>query len=421
MRSVKIKNDINDINNKTCCLKFLDIIELLIEFDIKNLKYYIRVFASLFIICMIFLDLSFYNKITDLKHIKKYVHDCKHFIMYDRNKIYNKYPYIAVCLSALDMEKYIEKNLISILNQSFQDFEIIVVNDASKDETENIIKRIQLSDDRIKLVTHRNNLGVYRSRIESILNSKSEFVLLMDPDDMYLNEHLFKELHDYNIQKNLDIIEFSVYQQIDGSNKIYFPNNDFETHYHNFGKEIITQPELSNLLYYLPGTKQYSYTICRNIWNKMIRRERFIQTHNYIGTRYYNEFIITADDMIMNIVTYQLSQNYSNINLPGYLYIIRKLSMSRGDGDKKLKKIRAMNHLFYFKLFYKYIQDYHKDINYLYYEMKDLHRFILAIKDNNMIQYIPIQKNLIQQALKEKNISNEFKEYLQNLLEYYKN
>ena len=48
MRSVKIKNDINDINNKTCCLKFLDIIELLIEFDIKNLKYYIRVFASLF-------------------------------------------------------------------------------------------------------------------------------------------------------------------------------------------------------------------------------------------------------------------------------------------------------------------------------------------------------------------------------------
>ena len=77
MRSVKIKNDINDINNKTCCLKFLDIIELLIEFDIKNLKYYIRVFASLFIICMIFLDLSFYNKITDLKRIKKYVHDCR--------------------------------------------------------------------------------------------------------------------------------------------------------------------------------------------------------------------------------------------------------------------------------------------------------------------------------------------------------
>lgn len=125
------------------------------------------------------------------------------------------------------MQDYIEKNLLSIINQSFQDFEIIIVNDDSEDETENIIKRIQLKDDRIKLVSHSSNLGVYRSRIESILNSKGKFVLLMDPDDMYLNEILFKELYDYNKKKNIDMIEFSVYQQFDGRRKIFFPRNDF--------------------------------------------------------------------------------------------------------------------------------------------------------------------------------------------------
>ena len=87
----------------------------------------------------------------------------------------------------------------------------------------------------------------------------------MDPDDMYLNPDLFQEIYNYNLKYNLDIIEFSVFQQIEGQKKIILPNNHYEKHYHNFGKKIISQPELSNLLYYYPGTKNYSKTICRNI------------------------------------------------------------------------------------------------------------------------------------------------------------
>ena len=154
--------------------------------------------------------------------------------------------------------------------------------------------------------------------------------------------------------------------QIDGNNNIFIPKLHIANHYHNFGKKIIFQPELSNILYYFPGTKQYSRTICRNIWNKMIRREIFIQTSNYIGKEYYNEYIITADDMLMNIVAYQFAKNFSNIDVWGYLYVRRNISMSRGGGEE-LEKIRAINFLFYFNLFYKYLKDYKKDINNLYY------------------------------------------------------
>ena len=311
------------------------------------------------------------------------------------------------------MEKYLKKNLLSILNQSFQDFEIILVNDASIDETENIIKKFQLIDDRIKLISHTINLGVYRSRIESILNTRSEFILLMDPDDMYLNENLLQELYHINIKNNFDIIEFSVFQQFEGKNKINYPSNDFERHFHKFNKNIIYQPELSDLLFYLPGTKKYSHTICRNIWNKLIRKEIYVQMKNYIGNKYYHEYIITADDMVMNIISYHFAKNYSNVNIPGYLYTIRKISMSRGDGGNQLKQIRTMNYFFYFKLFYRYIKEFHKDLNFLFYEMKSLEGFILDIKDCNEAHYIKDQILLIEQILKEKLLSIDFRSYLQ--------
>ena len=93
------------------------------------------------------------------------------------------------------MNKYIERAILSIINQSFQDFEIIIINDNSKDDTEEIVTKLKLEDNRIKLINHNNNKGVYYSRVEAILFSKGNYIILMDPDDLYLNENLFKELY----------------------------------------------------------------------------------------------------------------------------------------------------------------------------------------------------------------------------------
>ena len=417
MYTVKISSDSSNNSNVPPINSFFDKIFNLNVKRHKNL-FFLLLFISLLIY---FVFDNYYNKdLIVLKYYKKYVVDCKQSKIYNRYKIFNTSPYVAICLSALNMEKYIKKNLLSILNQSFQDFEIVVINDKSTDQTKNIIENIQLLDKRIKLITHTSNLGVYHSRIESILNAESKFILLMDPDDMYLNENLLQDLYNYNLNNNLDIIEFMVYQQYDGENKIYVPDNNFETHFHKFPKNIITQPELSEILYYSPGTKELSHTICRNIWNKLIRRDIFIKTYKYIGKEYYNEFIITADDMIMNIISYQFANNYTNINLPGYLYIIRKVSMSRGEGGERLKHIRSINHLYYFRLFYKYIKEFNKERNFLFYEMKDLNHFILNIKETNDQKYILMLSKLITRILEDKSISVEFKEYLDNIALYYK-
>ncbi len=412
MKEVEIVSNINNYN-ENLFLKLKLLFELILKL-IVDLKYILCIFSLLFLLSIPSFGLFYDENLIDLTPFIKYVTDCKNFIKYNREIIIADHPYISICIAAKNMQDYIERNLLSIINQSFQNFEIIIVNDGSDDETENIINRIQSTDKRIKLLSHSKSLGVYRSRIEAISNSKSEYTLIMDPDDMYLNENLFRELYNYNQKYNLDIIEFSAMHQIDGNNNIFFPKLHFANHYHNFDATIIFQPELSNILYYLPGTKQYSRTICRNIWNKMIRNQLLIQAGKYIGKDFYNKYIITTDDMMLNIIVYQYSQNFSNIFLPGYLYVRRNVSMSRGGGEN-LIRTRATNYVFYLLIFYKYIHDYNKDINFLFYEMKNIEKNLLIIKEYNMNKFKQILLNLISQIQHENSISDEFQAYLLNL------
>ena len=265
MKKIKIKNEINEKEYTDSLIeKFIENIRFNKILKQLNLKFLfllciIIIFSIYIFIIKFFLPNTKVNYIL-LKSFKKYINDCKKYKKYIIRKIKNKISFVSICLSALNMEKYIKQNLLSILNQSFQDFEIIIINDNSNDDTEKIIKEMQLDDNRIILINHSQNLGVYRSRIETILNAKSKYIMIMDPDDMYLNRNLIKELYNYNTLNNLDIIEFSVYQQRDGTRKIIYPDNHFQNHFHNFYKKIIYQPELSEILYYLPGTKQYSHT-----------------------------------------------------------------------------------------------------------------------------------------------------------------
>ena len=243
----------------------------------------------------------------------------------------------------------------------------------------------------------------------------------MDPDDLYLNENLFQELYNYNLNLNLDIIEFTVFQQIEGRRNIFFPKQHFESHYHNFTNNIISQPHLSEILFHLPNNNNYSYSICRNIWNKMIRKKIFLDMHNYIGLNYFHNFVITADDMSMNVICYHFANNYSNIYLPGYMYNIRQVSMSRGDGGVQLEQIRAINYLFYFKILYRYIKQFKINRKILFNELKNLKRFIFSIKDLNITDYEKYTINFFNEILNDYFENKIFKSFIIRLLLYFEN
>ena len=276
------------------------------------------------------------------------------------------------------MEKYIERVVLSIMNQIFQDFEIIIVNDKSNDQTGNIIQKLKSKDSRVKLINHLNNQGVYNSRVDAILASKGKYIILMDPDDMILNPKLLYEIYKFNLKYNLDIIEFTVFCY--NESKSYLTMENFKYHYHHL-ERIIYQPELSSIFFFKYPHKNYSSVQCRNIWNKSIRREVVLNTINYIGIDYYKKFFITAEDTIINLISLHFAMNYTNIKIPGYMYNIRQKSMTHGFFDKKKKILFNYNHLLYLRRFYLYLKDFNMDRIYLYYEILAINKLLRSLKN----------------------------------------
>lgn len=96
-------------------------------------------------------------------------------------------PFFSVVIPLYNKEKHIQDTINTVLAQTFQDFEIIVINDGSEDNSVKIVKDIL--DPRIKIVNQPNS-GVSAARNRGIKESKGEYIALLDADDLWLRNHL---------------------------------------------------------------------------------------------------------------------------------------------------------------------------------------------------------------------------------------
>lgn len=110
-------------------------------------------------------------------------------------------PTISVVMPAFNAENYVHEAIESVLNQDFKDFEFIIINDGSTDNTENIIK--SFDDERIILIS-RENKGIVESLNEGIALAKGEYVARMDADDICF-PHRFSTQLSYMKENQLDL------------------------------------------------------------------------------------------------------------------------------------------------------------------------------------------------------------------------
>jgi glycosyltransferase involved in cell wall biosynthesis len=273
--------------------------------------------------------------------------------------------------------------------------------------------KLQKEDPRIKIINHSKNLGTYHSRAEGALNSKSKYILFLDPDDMIFNPFLFEKIYKYYLDYNLDIIEYTVFYLNENIGKIYYSTSHTSSHYHNYSKKIINQPELSSNIYYKPNSKNYSSIICRTLWNKIIKRNLVLKSIKYIGNSYYEKYyIVVGEDTILNIILFNFANNYTNVKIPGYLYNKRKSSITRSNNEDLLRKKSISFYLFY-QLFYRLIKDFDKDRNYLYYELRPFGNYLLNLgKYKNTKFFLNQTKILINEIINDNKTTHKFKNYI---------
>ncbi|AAM30837.1 glycosyltransferase family 2 protein [Methanosarcina mazei] len=101
---------------------------------------------------------------------------------------------ISVVMSAYNSEKFISDSISSILDQTYENWELIIINDASSDNTLKIVNQFSEKDPRIKVIDNENNLGLTISLNIGINNSKGEFIARLDSDDFAEPSRLEKEL-----------------------------------------------------------------------------------------------------------------------------------------------------------------------------------------------------------------------------------
>ena len=106
---------------------------------------------------------------------------------------------VSVIITSFNSEKFIKSSVNSVLNQSYQNFELIIVDDCSQDKTQNIIRKLQKKDKRIKVILLKTNTGTASiPRNIGAKNAKAEYLCFLDADDMWMKKKLENQIKTTN-------------------------------------------------------------------------------------------------------------------------------------------------------------------------------------------------------------------------------
>ena len=279
----------------------------------------------------------------------------------------------SIIVPVYNVEKYIKDCLTSILNQTYDNFEVIVVNDGSPDNSEEIIKDLAKKDKRIKYFKKENG-GISDTRNFGIEKSTGEFFFFVDSDDT-INEKLLQNVKDA-IDDKTELVRFGA-KKINNDDVIYESPQVF--------KDLSGPIAFEKLIKLSLFATVWSFAFKREFWDKNKFTFAKGKVHEDFGLI---PLVVMKADYV------------SAIEYPGYNYIIRENSiMTSNSLDKEKKKIDdTLYH-------YDYLI---KEINKLDINNKDLFKSYVANALINKAIYAPkeLKTSLIKEIIKRKVYQN---------------
>jgi succinoglycan biosynthesis protein ExoO len=227
-------------------------------------------------------------------------------------------PKVSVILPAYNSEQYITKAILSLLKQTYQNFEVIIVDDGSTDATAKIAAN--LADDRFKIIRKRRNQGVAAARNTALKIARGKWITLLDADDWYAPERLEKLLQVAH-NNRADLIADNLFLIHDRARypwSTLFAENQYS-------ELLVGSIDTATFI----KTDQPAKNVCKRSWSlgytkPLIRREFLLDW----GIE-YDETIEVGEDFVLYLQCLTHGASLLLVSQPYYYYRNRDASLSR--------------------------------------------------------------------------------------------
>ena len=156
--------------------------------------------------------------------------------------LYKEFGLVSIIMAAYNAEKTIEQAIDSVLSQTYTNFELLVVNDCSKDRTAELVKGIAATDGRVRLISNVKNSGVSYTRKHGLEEANGSWIAILDSDDAWAPEKLEKQIELQN-RTNADLLfTGSAFMDADGHPIDWYLHAPAEVTY----RQLLKQNVLSN-------------------------------------------------------------------------------------------------------------------------------------------------------------------------------
>ena len=213
---------------------------------------------------------------------------------------------VTVGIPMYNAEKFIGQAIKSILNQSFQNFEIIITDDGSTDKSIEIAS--SFLDPRIKLFADGNNKGISYRLNQQVELAKGKYFARMDADDIMFPDRLEKQIHFLNNNENIDVVGSSVVVLDDDNQIIVFRPAKLLTEYEKlFNNILFNHPTVTGKLEFF---KQYPYSEDligvedSDVWIRSFNKSKFFVMDEPV--------LFYRDPLVFKLKTYKFRLNQKN-------------------------------------------------------------------------------------------------------------
>lgn len=221
---------------------------------------------------------------------------------------------LSIIIPVYNVEKYLKRCLDSVIKQTFKDVEIIIINDASTDNSQEIIDEYKLKDSRIISVVNNKNKKVGETRNIGINLAKGEYISFIDSDD-WVEENMYEQLINLTINNKVSVVESNFKSTNLKDNKLCLK---LPTPY--FKKSNSSIARYITHLY----KEELGVSVCNKIYKTKIIKENNIRFENYKLT--------FGEDLLFNLQIMHYVDVILTINKPLYNYYYRNESISnKGD------------------------------------------------------------------------------------------